>query len=104
MTDASIEVVPPGATEPVLVWIWECIDYGHSVPVDDVEEFHAKLEQVGVHETPGGIASRSGFDQGAVACAAGWKIALAHFATTEESISVYAQRSNDRTPADALNR
>lgn len=38
--DVSLELDRRGAGEPYLVWIWECKDYHHRVPVDDVEEFH----------------------------------------------------------------
>ena len=41
--DVVIEVTRPGATEPWLVWVWECKDLARPVAVDDVEEFSAKL-------------------------------------------------------------
>lgn len=53
MTDVSIEAFLPKRERPSLVWIFECKDYTGSVPVDDIEEFHAKLQQIGEDNTKG---------------------------------------------------
>ncbi|MHC5746686.1 MAG: restriction endonuclease [Nostoc sp.] len=63
--DVSIEVCRKGAEMPHWIWIWECKNYSHKVPVDDVEEFHAKLNQVGSDKTKGTVISPSEFDEGA---------------------------------------
>lgn len=63
--DVSIEVYRKGAETPYWVWLWECKNYSHKVPVDDVEEFHAKLNQVGANRTKGTIITPGGFDEGA---------------------------------------
>jgi len=75
--DVSVELYRRGATEPYLVWIWECKDYQHRVPVDDVEEFHTKLEQIGLHKTKGTVVSRNGFQESAVKVAEAYGIGLA---------------------------
>jgi len=64
--DVSIEVCRKGVTTPYWVWVWECKNYGHKVPVDDAEEFHAKLEQVGSDRTKGTMITPIGFDTGTV--------------------------------------
>ncbi len=64
--DVSIEVFRKAAAEPYWIWIWECKNYSHTVPVDDVEEFHAKLSQVGADRTKGSMITPVGFDPGAV--------------------------------------
>ena len=64
--DISIEVFSKGASEPYWVWVLECKDYGHSVPVDDAEEFHAKLEQIGADRTKGTMITPVGFERGTV--------------------------------------
>ncbi len=46
VTDFSGELFRKDATDPFLVWGWECKDYSYKVPVDDVEEYHPKLEQI----------------------------------------------------------
>jgi hypothetical protein len=75
--DVSVELYRQGATDPYLVWIWECKDYQHRVPVDDVEEFHTKLEQIGLHKTKGTIVCRNGFQESAVRVAEAYGISLA---------------------------
>ena len=62
--DVAIELYLPGATKPWLMWIWECKNYSHPVPVDDLEEFHAKIQQIGEDNTKGtlitsGVLQRS---------------------------------------------
>ncbi len=64
--DLSIEVFRKAAAEPYWIWIWECKNYSHTVPVDDVEEFHAKLSQVGADRTKGSMITLVGFDPGGV--------------------------------------
>ncbi|MBD1907629.1 restriction endonuclease [Funiculus sociatus GB2-A5] len=63
--DVSIEVCRRGASTPFWIWIWECKNYSHTIPVDDVEEFHAKLNQVGADRTKGTMITPIGFDEGA---------------------------------------
>ena len=68
-TDVSIEIsLEPGST-PLLIWIFECKDYGGPIPVDDLEEFHAKLQQIGDHNTKGTIVTRTALQRGALAFA-----------------------------------
>ncbi|MGG6293569.1 restriction endonuclease [Leptolyngbya sp. AN02str] len=64
--DVSIEVFRKGATIPYLIWVWECKNYTKKVPVDDVEEFHAKLNQIGANRTKGTLITPSGFDESAL--------------------------------------
>jgi hypothetical protein len=64
--DVSIEVCRKGVSIPYWVWVWECKNYGHKVPVDDAEEFHAKLEQVGADRTKGTMITPVGFDTGTI--------------------------------------
>lgn len=74
--DVSVEVYHKGSEAPFLIWIWECKNYSHKVPVDDVEEFHAKLNQVGADKTKGAIITPVGFDEGAYEFARSKGIAL----------------------------
>jgi hypothetical protein len=64
--DVSVEVFRGDAAEPFLIWVWECKNYDHVVPVDDAEEFHAKLEQIGADRTKGTMISPNGFARGTV--------------------------------------
>lgn len=65
-TDISIEVCIPGSESPAILWIWECKDYKGRIPVDDVEEFHAKLQQIGEDRTKGTIISSNAFQRSAL--------------------------------------
>lgn len=66
--DVLVEVCRKGASEPywVWVWVWECKNYGNRVPVDDAEEFHAELEQLGAYRTKGTMIILIGYEPGTV--------------------------------------
>src|SRR2546422_1033434 len=53
ITDVSIEVYMAAARRESILWVWECKDYSSPVPASDIEEFHAKLEQIGADKTKG---------------------------------------------------
>lgn len=74
--DVVVEITREGATEPWLVWILECKDLTRPVAVDEVEEFSAKLQQIGVHGTKGTIASRNRFQEGSLEFARAKRIGL----------------------------
>jgi hypothetical protein len=65
VVDISIEVTLPGATTWSFLWAWECKDYSGPVPVSDVEEFWAKLRQIGGVNIKGGIACSGPVSHGA---------------------------------------
>jgi predicted helicase len=64
--------VAGGADLLVLV---ECKHYKHRVPVDDVEEFHSKIDDIGAQK--GILITTVGFQSGALKAAKGRRIALA---------------------------
>lgn len=71
--DVSFSItVAGGASILILV---ECKCYGHKVPVDDVEEFHSKLDDIGAQK--GIMVTTVGFQSGARTAAKGRRIALA---------------------------
>lgn len=75
--DLSIEVTLPQSQDPSLICLIECKNYGHKVPVDDVEEFVSKLDQIGAHK--GIIVSTGGFQKGAFAVAKNKRLGLMRF-------------------------
>ena len=79
MFDVSVEVSRKGGSTPYWIWVWECKNYTHSVPVDDVEEFHAKLSQIGADRAKGTMITPLGFDSGAVEFAKSKGIGLWRF-------------------------
>lgn len=63
--DISIEVYLPGRSAYSFLILVECKDYGKRVPVDDAEEFRAKVEQVSGVNVKAVMVSTSAFSQGA---------------------------------------
>lgn len=86
--DVSIEVRREGALEPYMIWVWECKNYTNSVPVDDLEEFHAKLSQIGADRTKGSMITSAGFDSGGVAFAKSKGIGLWRFVPPSSSLCI----------------
>ena len=66
IVDIAIEVWPPNAENYSLLWICECKNYSSTVPVNDVEEFKAKLDQIAGKNIKGVIASPNALQQGAL--------------------------------------
>ncbi|MEA9914535.1 restriction endonuclease [Xanthomonas campestris pv. raphani] len=66
IVDLSIEIWLPNATNWSLPWICECKDYGGSVPVDDVEEFKAKMDQISGANRKGVMAVTGALQQSAL--------------------------------------
>jgi hypothetical protein len=58
-----------------LLFLVECKCYNHAVQVDDVEEFHSKLDDIGAHK--GIMVTTIGFQDGTIKTAQGRGIALA---------------------------
>ncbi len=84
-TDVSVEIFIGGASDPFFVWIWECKNYGKAIPVDDLEEFHAKLEQIGADNTKGTMITSDGhFQTGSIHYARSKKIGLARLLPNEQ--------------------
>ena len=77
--DVSIEVYLPGATEYSLLVLIECKNYGHRVPVDDAEEFFAKVQQVAAANSKAVIASPAAFQNGTVEYARSKGIGLVRY-------------------------
>lgn len=66
IVDIAIEVWPPNANNYSLLWVCECKNYSGLVPVNDVEEFKAKLDQIAGKNVKGVIASRNALQRGAL--------------------------------------
>ncbi len=56
VVDISIEMHLKGMESPSIIWVFECKDYASSLGVAEVEEFHAKLQQIGENNTKGTFA------------------------------------------------
>lgn len=63
--DLTIEVWPPDAERYILLYIIECKNYSHSIPVNDIEEFHNKIQQVSGVNVKGVFITNNEFQSGA---------------------------------------
>ena len=63
--DIAIEVYLPGSEEYSTVVLIECKDYSEPVPVSDLEEFFAKVQQVSAARAKAVFASTAAFQSGA---------------------------------------
>lgn len=63
--DIVVEIYMPHADEYSLLVIIERKNYNHSVPVDDIEEFYAKIQQVASANGKGIVVSSNSFQEGA---------------------------------------
>lgn len=81
--DISVEVTLPGQDRYSLLFLIECKNYGHSVPVDDVEEFFAKIQQVSGANAKGIVVSTNSFQNGALKFAKSKGIGLLRYFSKE---------------------
>ncbi|MCU7494780.1 MAG: ImmA/IrrE family metallo-endopeptidase [Ignavibacteria bacterium] len=65
IVDISIEVSLSGRDNYSMLMIIECKSYNHPVPVDDVEEFYAKIQQISGANVKGIVVSSNSFQDGA---------------------------------------
>jgi Zn-dependent peptidase ImmA (M78 family) len=82
--DISIETFLPGAQDYSLLTLIECKDYATGVPVNDVEEFANKVNQVGQHNTKAILISNGKFQSGTQKVAKNQQIALARINPKDE--------------------
>jgi hypothetical protein len=99
--DVSIEVRRRGAVEPYWIWVWECKNYSHTVPVDDVEEFHAKLLQIGPNRAKGTMITPTGFGSGAIEYAKSKGIGLWRFVPSG-SLVLIMEDKREATEAEII--
>jgi Zn-dependent peptidase ImmA (M78 family) len=81
--DIAIEISLPGQATYSSLWLIECKNYGHRVPVDDVEEFFAKTEQIKPGKTYAVVISTNSFQEGAFNFARSKGIGLARYFIAE---------------------
>ncbi len=81
--DISVEITLPGQKHYSFLFLIECKNYGHSVPVDDVEEFFAKIQQISGANTKGIVISTNSFQKGAFQFARSKGIGLLRYFSKE---------------------
>lgn len=76
IVDISIESYIGNSPNYSSLVIIECKSYSKRVPVDDIEEFSSKLNQIGEHNTKGIVVSTSSYQESAFNIAVSKKIGL----------------------------
>lgn len=79
VTDISIETYIRGAKDYSLLTVIECKDYAHNVPVDDIEEFHSKVQQISGLKTKAIFVTTAALQKGALKYAQSKGIAVIRF-------------------------
>jgi hypothetical protein len=75
--EVSLEAFRQEATEPFLIWLWECKHKGtREVEVGDVRELHSKIQEIGVGRAKGSLVTTNGFQNGAIKLAQSLGISL----------------------------
>ena len=82
--DVAIEITLPGADIPSILCLVECKYYEHPVPVDDVEEFFAKVQQVAAAKAKAIVVTSNSFQRGALEFARSKGIGLLRVFPTSE--------------------
>ena len=93
--DISIEISLPGSDCYSFLVLVECKNYKHSVPVDDAEEFFAKVQQISGCNVKGVIACTNGFQEGTLTyCKSKGIGALRYFDNSDFKWVLYRSPSN----------
>lgn len=77
IVDISIEVWPPNSENYSVLIVIECKALSRCVPVDDLEEFKAKLDQIGGKNIKGIVITKNSFQSGSETYAKNQGIGLA---------------------------
>lgn len=104
ITDIAIEIYVDGdGAMPSIMWIWECKDYKHSVPVDDIEEFHSKLQQIGSDKTKGTVIASGSFQRSALRYARSHGIGVARL-LPDDRVSYFVRSEGGTHVSTAADR
>lgn len=99
--DISIETYLENAKDYSSLIIIECKDYEGTVPVNDVEEFGSKLNQVGEHNTKGIIFTKTAFQLGASNFAVSKGIGIAIINSENEIDWINYRKDNKNSTSNA---
>jgi hypothetical protein len=97
--EVAIEAFDDGATEPSVVWVWECKDRrknGRRVEVSDVEALNDKITQLGQSRFKGSLVTTNGFQSGALERAKSCGINLFVLQKELVRVTLYGRDEMDR--------
>ena len=94
--EVSLEAFRREATEPFLIWLWECKHKDNrEVEVGVVRELHSKMIEMGVGRTKGSVVTTIGFQSGAIRLAESIGISLYILKKELVAITKYAKNTPD---------
>ncbi|AXY59272.1 MULTISPECIES: ImmA/IrrE family metallo-endopeptidase [Acinetobacter] len=81
--DLVLEIFLPQQLDPFLIFVIECKNYNHKVPVDDIEEFASKIDQIRFQKISPICITTVGFQSGGLTFAKNrgitlWKVIQAY--------------------------
>lgn len=82
--DVSVEVWLPDAEDYSMLFLFECKNYGHAVPVNDAEEFYVKALQVGAAGTKPILVSTNALQSGALNFCSSKRIGVMRYFSKED--------------------
>lgn len=94
--DIAIEVFLLDQSEPYIIILIECKNYSKNVPVDDIEEFSAKVSQVGKHNTKAICVTTNGFQTSALKIAKNRQIGLWRIINNKKEHEIILNRTINR--------
>jgi Zn-dependent peptidase ImmA (M78 family) len=99
VVDISIETFLEKADKYSMLTIIECKNYKNKgIPVDDIEEFDSKLNQLGEHNTKGIIITNSFFQKSAINIAVSKKIGLGRIDDKKEVDWINYRKGETKIP------
>jgi len=84
ITDISIETFLPDASDFSLLTIIECKHYNSPIPVDDIEEFHSKVQQIAGDNIKAIFVTTAALQKSALNYAKSKKIGVIRFLPDEQ--------------------
>ncbi len=100
--DISIEISFPGASDYSVLILVECKSYAKTVPVDDVEEFFAKVEQAGVANTKGIFISNNALQSSALSYCKSQGMGVARYFDGQDRSGSFSDLRQQVLPASLL--
>ncbi|MFK7983325.1 MAG: restriction endonuclease [Saprospiraceae bacterium] len=91
--DLTIELWPPNSKNYSLLYVIECKNYNHKIPVDDVEEFYAKIDQVSGANRKGIFITNNSFQKGGYNYAKNKGIMLIEV-LSDDSLNIILHKTN----------
>ncbi|HEY4798353.1 MAG TPA: restriction endonuclease [Bacteroidia bacterium] len=104
ITDISIETYLPNATDYSLLTVVECKDYDGTIPVDDIEEFYSKVQQIAGANVKAIFATKSALQKGALTFAKSKRIGVIRYLPSDQiKWLTHFMTSNTLTKKEELN-